>query len=153
MRSNSPGDPGSGGGSKWGLYDPQYEHDSCGVGFVAHIKGKKSHAIVRNALIMLEQMDHRGACGCEPNTGDGAGILTGLPHEFLVKVAMRDAGIALPEAGEYGAGIVFFPADSEERAVCEREMAKIVAEQGLNAFGVADGADGECDAGDGRAAD
>ena len=69
---------------KVGLYDPQFERDSCGVGFVAHIKGKASHEIVKNALTMLEHMDHRGACGCEQNTGDGAGILTGLPHEFLV---------------------------------------------------------------------
>ncbi len=113
-----------------GLYDPQFEHDSCGVGFVAHIKGKKSHDIVLNALTMLEHMDHRGACGCEENTGDGAGILIGLPHEFLVKVALRDAGISLPAAGTYGAGIVFLPTDNEERAVCEQAIEKIVAEQG-----------------------
>ena len=81
-----------------GLYDPQFEHDACGVGFVAHIKGQKSHDIVLNALTMLEHMEHRGACGCEQNTGDGAGILTALPHEFLVKVAKRDAKIDLPPA-------------------------------------------------------
>ena len=115
---------------KVGLYDPQFEHDSCGVGFVAHIKGKKSHEIVKNALTMLEHMDHRGACGCEQNTGDGAGILTALPHEFLVKVAMRDAGISLPQPGEYGAGIVFLPTDNEQRVVCEQALARIIAEQG-----------------------
>ena len=120
---------------KVGLYDPQFERDSCGVGFVAHIKGKGSHEIVKNALTMLEHMDHRGACGCEQNTGDGAGILTGLPHEFLVKVAKRDAGIALPEKGKYGAGVVFLPADSEQRKACEEVVAKLVAEQGLVLLG------------------
>ena len=90
-----------------GLYDPQFEHDSCGVGFVAHIKGKKSHDIVKNALTMLEHMDHRGACGCEENTGDGAGILTSLPHAFLVEMAKREAGIDLPGLGGYGGDCVF----------------------------------------------
>ena len=66
-----------------GLYDPAFEHDSCGVGFVAHVKGKRSHQILIDAEEVLRNMDHRGACGCEPNTGDGAGILTALPHEFL----------------------------------------------------------------------
>jgi glutamate synthase (NADPH/NADH) large chain len=118
-----------------GLYDPQFEHDSCGVGFVAHIKGRKSHEIVKNALTMLEHMDHRGACGCEQNTGDGAGILTGLPHEFLVKVALRDAGITLPAQGSYGAGILFFPSDSEQRKVCEEAFLSVVAEQGQTFLG------------------
>ena len=68
---------------KQGLYDPAFEHDSCGVGFVAHVKGKRSHQILIDAEEVLRNMDHRGACGCEPNTGDGAGILTALPHEFL----------------------------------------------------------------------
>jgi glutamate synthase (NADPH/NADH) large chain len=120
---------------KIGLYDPAFEHDSCGVGFVAHIKGKKSHEIVKNALTMLEHMDHRGACGCEQNTGDGAGLLTGLPHEFLVKVAKRDAGIELPAKGTYGAGIVFLPTDGEQRRACEEKVAEIVAEQGLQLLG------------------
>jgi glutamate synthase (NADPH) large chain len=120
---------------KVGLYDPQFEHDSCGVGFVAHIKGKKSHDIIKNALMMLEHMEHRGACGCETNTGDGAGILTALPHEFLVKVALRDAGIKLPAKGKYGAGIVFFPADNEQRVVCEAAVLKIIAEQGQTFLG------------------
>ncbi len=120
---------------KLGLYDPQYEHDSCGVGFVAHIKGKKSHDIVKNALTMLEHMDHRGACGCEQNTGDGAGILTGLPHAFLVKVAKRDANIMLPAQGLYGVGIVFLPADSEQRQACEVAVAKIITEHQLTLLG------------------
>ena len=70
-----------------GLYDPQFEHDACGVGFIAHVKGKKSHAIVRDALQALVNLNHRGACGCEANTGDGAGILLQTPHEFLAKAA------------------------------------------------------------------
>src|SRR5436189_5274356 len=77
---------------KQGLYDPAYEHDSCGVGFVAHIKGKRSHQILIDAEEVLRNMDHRGACGCEPNTGDGAGILTALPYEFLRRVVKKELG-------------------------------------------------------------
>ena len=89
---------------KQGLYDPAFEKDSCGVGFVAHIKGIPSHQIVTDAEIMLQRMEHRGGCGCESNTGDGAGILTGMPHDFCVKVAKQDLGIDLPDAGLYAAG-------------------------------------------------
>ncbi|WP_445240287.1 hypothetical protein [Microcoleus vaginatus] len=71
---------------KQGLYDPQFEHDACGVGFIVHMKGNKSHEIVEQALTILLNLDHRGACGCEPNTGDGAGILMQVPHKFLKKV-------------------------------------------------------------------
>jgi len=84
-----------------GLYDPAHEKDNCGVGFIAHLRGEPSHAIVADALEMLSRMDHRGACGCEPNTGDGAGIMTALPHPFLKKVAKADLGIDLPEPGSY----------------------------------------------------
>src|SRR4026207_1449696 len=80
---------------KQGLYDPQFEHDACGVGFVANVKGRKSHTIIQQALQVLLNLDHRGACGCEANTGDGAGILMQMPHEFL-KAVSKDAGIALP---------------------------------------------------------
>jgi len=121
--------------ARQGLYDPALEHDSCGVGFVAHIKGQASHAIVSQAITMLEHMDHRGACGCEENTGDGAGILTGLPHAFLVKVALRDAKITLPAAGRYGAGIVYLPTDSEQRIFAEKAVARIIAEQGQKLLG------------------
>jgi len=76
-----------------GLYDPRYEHDACGVGFVADIKGRKSNAIIRNALTVLVNLSHRGACGCEKNTGDGAGILMQMPHAFLVE-ACRQLGSA-----------------------------------------------------------
>ncbi len=121
--------------AKTGLYDPALEHDSCGVGFIAHVKGRKSHEIVINALTMLEHMEHRGACGCEDNTGDGAGLLTALPHIFLTKVALRDAGLTLPAAGEYGAGIVFLPSDNEQRSWCEKTVARQIAERGLVLIG------------------
>ena len=115
---------------KTGLYDPAFEKDACGIGFVAHIKGQASHEIVSNALTMLERMDHRGACGCEDNTGDGAGILTTLPHEFLAKVAQRDSGIDLPEPGHFGTGIVFLPQDPKQRQHCQKTIERIVFEQG-----------------------
>ena len=79
-----------------GLYDPELEKDACGVGFIAHIKGVPSHQNVLVADQILQAMDHRGACGCEPNTGDGSGIMCGLPHKFLAKVAQQDLGVELP---------------------------------------------------------
>ena len=81
-----------------GLYHPRFEHDSCGVGFIANIKGRKSHQLVSDALTMLERMEHRGACGCEPNTGDGAGILIQVPHEFYISEC-RKLGFKLPSFG------------------------------------------------------
>src|SRR5690349_20060818 len=86
---------------KQGLYDPQFEHDACGVGFVVHVKGKKSHEIIRQAIQVLLNLDHRGACGCEVNTGDGAGILLQMPHAFLKKVCVAEK-IDLPAEGQYG---------------------------------------------------
>src|SRR3954463_8101432 len=83
---------------KQGLYDPQFEHDSCGVGFVVNIKGAKSHEIIRQALQILINLRHRGACGCETNTGDGAGILLQMPHKFFEKECPK-AGIKLPAPG------------------------------------------------------
>ncbi len=94
-----------------GLYDPEFEKDSCGVGFIAHIKGVPSHQNVIDADTILQNMDHRGACGCEPNTGDGSGIMCGLPHKFLRKVAKHDLGVELPEPGRFAAGLVFLPQD------------------------------------------
>lgn len=79
-----------------GLYLPQMEHDACGIGFVAHLKGEKSHRIIKDALTMLENMEHRGACGCEVNTGDGAGILLQIPHDYF-KTETQKIGIQLPE--------------------------------------------------------
>ena len=118
-----------------GLYDPAQEKDSCGVGFVAHIKGHRSHQIVTDAVTVLENMEHRGACGCEANTGDGAGILTALPHEFLAKVAREDLSVELPEPGRFGAGLVFLPTNSSERQRCKQAVEQIVAEQGQQTVG------------------
>ena len=92
----------------FGLYQEEFEFDSCGVGFVANIKGVKSYKIVSDALTMLENMEHRGACGCEINTGDGAGIMIQVPHEFLFDECLR-TGFSLPEYGDYGVGMLFLP--------------------------------------------
>ncbi len=86
-----------------GLYDPRNEHDSCGVGFIVDLKGRKSHQIVRDGLTALNNLNHRGACGCENNTGDGAGMLIQIPHEFLV-ARCQALGIELPEPEHYGVG-------------------------------------------------
>jgi len=114
-----------------GLYDPQHEHDACGVGFVVDIKGRKSHAIVRQALQVLKNLQHRGACGCEVNTGDGAGILIQMPDAFLRTVAPAP----LPPAGEYGVGLVFLPQAAEDRKAVEEVIARIVAEEGQQLLG------------------
>ncbi|HZV35940.1 MAG TPA: glutamate synthase central domain-containing protein, partial [Verrucomicrobiae bacterium] len=119
---------------KQGLYDPQFEHDACGVGFVVNVKGKKSHEIITQALTVLLNLDHRGACGCEVNTGDGAGILIQMPHAFLQKVCGA-SGIDLPAEGHYGAGIVFLPPEPAERRECEQIFGKIVAEEGQHVIG------------------
>jgi glutamate synthase (NADPH/NADH) large chain len=120
---------------KQGLYDPAYEKDSCGVGFVAHIKGQRSHQIVLDAYEVLLAMDHRGACGCEVNTGDGAGMLTALPHEFLARVAAEELSVELPAEGHYGAGIVFLPRDEQERAECKQVVEQLIDEQGQQLLG------------------
>ncbi len=118
-----------------GLYDPAYEHDNCGVGFIAHIKGRPSHAIVQDALHMLHRMDHRGACGCEANTGDGAGILTALPVDFL-RAAMRDElQIEVPDAGGFGAGNVFLPVIETERDACKQVVERVIREEGQRLIG------------------
>jgi glutamate synthase (NADPH/NADH) large chain len=113
-----------------GLYNPAFEHDACGVGFVAHIKGVRSRQIVLDADEMLRRMTHRGACGCEENTGDGAGILTALPYEFLEKVAKTELRVSLPERGRYGAGVVFLPTDEREREICKQTVNELIAQQG-----------------------
>src|SRR5215469_4231152 len=110
-----------------GLYDPSHEHDACGVGFVVDIKGRRSHTIVRRALSVLINLLHRGACGCEANTGDGAGILLQMPDKFLRKTCARH-GIALPAPKEYGAGLVFLPRDAGQREKVQALIATLVAE-------------------------
>ena len=118
-----------------GLYDPEQEKDACGVGFIAHIKGVPSHQNVLDADQILQAMDHRGACGCEPNTGDGSGIMCGLPHKFLRKVAKADLGVELPEPGRFAAGLVFLPQDEKERAFCKESMEKLVVDAGQKMLG------------------
>jgi len=119
---------------KQGLYDPHFEHDACGVGFIVHMKGKKSHEIVEQALTILLNLDHRGACGCETNTGDGAGILMQVPHKFLKKVAAAQ-NITLPEAGQYGVGMIYSSPDPATREKSRRIFEKIVAEEGQQILG------------------
>jgi len=119
---------------KQGLYDPRYEHDSCGVGFVVDLKNRQSHDIVRDALQILNNLEHRGACGCEKNTGDGAGILVQMPHAFLQKECAR-LGITLPAPGQYGVGMVFLPTDERGRQICERAFERVVCEEGQTVLG------------------
>ena len=118
-----------------GLYDPQFEHENCGVGFVAHIKGQRSHQIIEDAATILRNMDHRGACGCESNTGDGAGMLTALPHTFLQRVAREQLGLTLPQPGHYAAGIVFLPQDPQQREECRVTVQQLIAQQGQVCLG------------------
>lgn len=112
---------------KQGLYDPQFEKDNCGVGFVANIKGKKSHTIIKQGLEVLVNLTHRGAVGADPDTGDGAGILIQIPHDFLAKETEK-LGFTLPEAGKYGVGMIFLPQEPNARyfceGICERELEK-----------------------------
>ena len=118
-----------------GLYHPRHERDACGIGFVAHIKGQRSHGIVRDALEVLVCLDHRGARGAEPNTGDGAGILIQIPDRFL-REEMAQQGVNLPPAGEYGVGMVFLPRPHElHRHFCESALESIVREEGLKVLG------------------
>ncbi|MCI0637539.1 MAG: glutamate synthase large subunit [Gemmataceae bacterium] len=117
-----------------GLYDPRYEHDACGVGFLADLKNRKSHQIVRDALQILLSLEHRGACGCEANTGDGAGILVQMPHRFLQKECDR-LDFALPNAGDYGCGIVFLPQDPQDRQRCMSAFERVVRDEGQNFLG------------------
>ncbi|MGH8259091.1 MAG: glutamate synthase subunit alpha, partial [Steroidobacteraceae bacterium] len=119
---------------KQGLYDPWYEHDACGVGFVVDVKGRKSHRILEQAIQVLRNLDHRGACGCEANTGDGAGVLLQMPHAFLKEVT-RKARLALPEPGAYGTGLVFLPRSPTKRRRLEEHFEHIVQSEGQTVLG------------------
>jgi glutamate synthase (ferredoxin) len=120
--------------TKQGLYDPRYEHDACGTGFVVDIKGRKSHDIVQKAIQVLLNLEHRGACGSEKNTGDGAGILMQIPHVFLVAECAK-LKIELPPPGEYAVGMVFLPTEEESRWECEKSFEQIVWEEGQSVLG------------------
>jgi glutamate synthase (NADPH/NADH) large chain len=117
-----------------GLYDPSFEKDSCGVGFIANIKGRKSHQIVSNGLTMLERMSHRGACGCEANTGDGAGILIQVPHEFFFTECLKQ-NFTLPELGQYGVGLIFFPRDQKVREECRTVLNRQIKRMKMTLLG------------------
>lgn len=120
--------------SKKGLYIPELEKDSCGTGLIADLNGNKSHQIVEDALVMLQNMEHRGACGCEPNTGDGAGILVQTPHEFFKKKC-RELGFELPQFGQYGVGVVFFPKDKNLRSQIRVLLNDYIDEMGFELLG------------------
>ncbi len=119
---------------KQGLYDPQFEKDSCGVGFVANMDGTRSNHIVRQALEVLTNLRHRGACGCDPESGDGAGITLQVPHEFLAEKC-GEIGIELPGTGQYGVGMVFLPPNPEHRQFCEQVLERIIQEEGQRTIG------------------
>jgi glutamate synthase (ferredoxin) len=119
---------------KQGLYDPQFEKDACGVGFVVDIKGRKSHKILEQGIQVLRNLDHRGACGCEVNTGDGAGVLMQMPHKFIADLCKK-ARIALPAAGQYGSGILFLPRNPTKRRKLEERFEQIVRSEGQSLLG------------------
>jgi len=116
--------------ARQGLYDPSYEKDSCGVGFIADMKNRKSHAIVAQGLQILHNIDHRGAVGADPKLGDGCGILTQIPHRFFKEECAR-IGIELPEPGHYAIGQFFMPQEADNRATCEEIVAQTIEEEGL----------------------
>jgi glutamate synthase domain-containing protein 2/glutamate synthase domain-containing protein 1/glutamate synthase domain-containing protein 3 len=117
-----------------GMYDPVNEHDACGLGFIAHIKGKASHAIITQGLHILKNLTHRGATGADPLQGDGAGILLQMPDAFLRRACGRQ-GLTLPAIGQYGVGMVFLPREPASRTACEQEIERAVASQGQQVLG------------------
>jgi glutamate synthase (NADPH/NADH) large chain len=119
---------------KQGLYDPALERDSCGVGFIADLKGRRSHQLVRDAIEVLDNLTHRGACGCDADTGDGAGILLQLPHEFFAR-EFGKLGREVPAPGAFGVGMIFLPRDDAQRSRCIAMLERIIAEEGQKLLG------------------
>src|SRR3979409_1614901 len=117
-----------------GLYDPALEKDSCGVGFIADIKGRKSHQIVKDALSILCNLEHRGAVGADPRAGDGAGILVQIPHKFFTKVTDK-LGFKLPNPGEYAIGQLFMPRDPDWRQIIRDTYAQMLKREGMTILG------------------
>ena len=117
-----------------GLYDPRLERDACGIGFIANIKGRKSHEIIIKGIEILVNLAHRGACGCDPQTGDGAGVLIQVPHAFFARECSK-LGFTLPAPGEYGVGMVFLPVERHDRLHSEGILERIVREEGLSVLG------------------
>jgi glutamate synthase (NADPH) large chain len=119
---------------KQGLYDPRHEHDACGMGFVVNLDGRKTHEIVQKGIQILINLTHRGACGCDPETGDGAGVLIQIPHDFFARECAK-LGFTLPEPGEYGVGMMFLPVENAQRLLCEGMVERIAREEGLTVLG------------------
>ena len=117
-----------------GLYDPAFEHDACGIGFVASLRCEKSHEIIRQGIQVLINLTHRGACGCDPETGDGAGILIQIPHKFFARECSQ-LGFELPAEGEYAVGMTFLPVEKHQRLQCEGILERIIREEGLSVLG------------------
>lgn len=120
--------------SKQGLYDPNFEHDSCGIGFVVNIKGDKSNSIVRQGITILRNLEHRGACGCETNTGDGAGILIQKPHKFFKKI-LTETEIELPDFDDYGVGMIYVSPDRSDEKKTLEAFERVVAQEGQSVLG------------------
>ena len=118
----------------FGLYRPEFEHDNCGFGFLCHVKGKPGHRIVEHSLEMLTNMEHRGGCGCDPESGDGAGVLVAMPDEFYRRV-VADLGFALPPLGEYATGMMFMPDDLVHRRKCERLFERVLGDYDMEVIG------------------
>src|SRR5678816_1028580 len=117
-----------------GLYNPANERDACGIGFVVNISGQKSHDIVLKGIQVLINLTHRGACGCDPETGDGAGLTIQLPHKFFARECAA-IGFTLPTAGEYGVAMTFLPVEKQQRLACEGILERISREEGLSVLG------------------
>src|SRR5271166_3601596 len=117
-----------------GMYDPAHEHDACGIGFVASIRGEKSHSIIEQGIQVLINLTHRGACGCDPETGDGAGVLIQIPHKFFARECST-LGFTLPPMGEYGVGMVFLPVEPSHRLLAEGILERIARDEGLTVLG------------------
>ena len=117
-----------------GLYDPAHEHDACGIGFVASVRGERSHDIIRKGIQVLLNLAHRGACGCDPETGDGAGVLIQIPHKFFARECEK-LGFSLPRPGTYGVGMTFLPVEKHQRLQCEGILERILREEGLKLLG------------------
>src|ERR1700730_16808575 len=117
-----------------GLYNPAHEHDACGIGFVDSISGQKRHEPSRKGIQMWSNLAHRGAGGCDPETGDGAGVLIQIPHEFFARECDK-LGFKLPKVGTYGVGMTFLPVEKHQRLQCEGTLERIIREEGLTLLG------------------
>jgi len=134
MSSTTPINPRTGLPPAQGLYSPAHEHDACGIGFVASISGHKSHDIIRKGIQVLLNLTHRGACGCDPETGDGAGVTIQIPHKFFARECEK-LGFTLPDPGTYAVGMTFLPVEKHPRLQCEGILERIVREEGLTLLG------------------